>query len=148
MSLAIREARESDFPQLIALFQEFAHFQKTPEKMINTVAQMQQEKEFFQGFVAVDDQGTIVGYATWFFTYHTWVGKCLYMDDLYVNQAYRGQGLGQQLLQRVIQQAKETACNRMRWLVSDWNTNAQQFYEKMGASLDHTEMHCELVIKV
>jgi GNAT superfamily N-acetyltransferase len=146
MSLAIRVARESDFPQLIALFQEFAHFQKTPERMTNSVAQMQQEKEFFQGFVAVDDQGTIVGYATWFFTYHTWVGKCLYMDDLYVNQAHRGQGLGQQLLQRVIQQAKETACNRMRWLVSDWNTNAQQFYKKMGASLDHTEMHCEFVL--
>lgn len=147
MTIAIRKAEEADFPQLIDLFNEFAAFQKTPDRMTNTVAQMQQEKEFFQGFVAVDAEGKIIGYVAWFFTFHTWVGKSIYMDDLYVTHAYRKQGLGQRLLDAVIAVGKEANCNRLRWLVSDWNTNAQAFYQKIGAELDHTEMHCELKLK-
>lgn len=147
MSIAIRKVEEADFPQLLELFQEFAEFQKTPERMTNTLEKMQQEKDYFEAFVAINEQDKIVGYGTWFFTYHTWVGKSLYMDDLYVSPAYRGTGLGQRLFDSVHQVAQEGSCNRMRWLVSDWNINAQEFYKKIGATLDHTEMHCELVIK-
>lgn len=147
MSIEIRKVLESDFAQLLALFQEFAEFQKTPERMTNTLAQMQQEKDFFHAFVAVNEQDKLVGYGTWFFTYHTWVGKSLYMDDLYVSPDYRGTGLGQRLFDNVLEVAKAGFCNRMRWLVSDWNINAQEFYKKIGATLDHTEMHCELVIE-
>ncbi|GAB5524921.1 MAG: GNAT family N-acetyltransferase [Roseivirga sp.] len=147
MSIEIRKVQEADFPQLIALFQEFAEFQKTPDRMTNSLEQMQQEKDFFEAFVAVNEEGKVVGYSSWFFTYHTWVGKSLYMDDLYVSPAYRGTGLGQRLFDSVHQIAQEGSCNRMRWLVSDWNINAQEFYKKIGATLDHTEMHCELVIK-
>lgn len=147
MSIAIRKVEEADFPQLINLFQEFAEFQKTPDRMTNTLEQMQKEKDHFEAFVAVNAEDKIVGYGTWFFTYHTWVGKSLYMDDLYVSPAYRGTGLGRRLFESVLGVAKEGSCHRMRWLVSDWNINAQEFYKKIGASLDHTEMHCELVIK-
>lgn len=147
MSVRIREVSTEDFPQLIALFNEFAHFQKTPDKMVNSVAQMQEEKDFFKAFVAINEEQEIIGYATYFFTYHTWVGKSLYMDDLYVTQDYRKHGLGKRLLDTVIEVAKEANCNRMRWLVSDWNINAQEFYKRIGATIDHTEMHCELKLK-
>lgn len=144
MSVHIREANASDIPGLIALFEEFAAFQQTPDKMCNTVEMMQQEQAFFNGFVAVDEQEAIVGYATWFYTYHTWVGKCIYLDDLYVRESQRKTGLGKQLFNKVADQGKATGCHRMRWLVSEWNTNARAFYEKIGAELDHTEMTCEL----
>lgn len=144
MPINIRPVQESDFPQLVALFQEFAHFQQTPDKMVNHQERMEQEKELFRAFVALDEQGTIIGYAAWFYTYHTWVGKCIYLDDLYVTEDYRKAGLGKRLFDKVKEQGESTGCHRMRWLVSEWNKAAIGFYEKIGADLDHTEMTCEL----
>ena len=144
MPIHIREANSQDIPGLIALFREFASFQQTPDKMHNTVELMQNEQDFFNGFVAVNEQNEIEGYASWFYTYHTWVGKCIYLDDLYVRQSQRKTGLGKQLFNKVAEQGKTNGCHRMRWLVSEWNTNARAFYEKIGADLDHTEMTCEL----
>ena len=144
MSIEIRPVQDSDFPQLVALFQEFAHFQQTPDKMVNRLERMQAEKEHFRAFVALDQSNSIVGYAAWFYTYHTWVGRCIYLDDLYVTEAHRKTGLGKQLFDQVKSQGESTGCHRMRWLVSEWNKPAIGFYEKIGADLDHTEMTCEL----
>ncbi len=144
MSISIRTVQDADFTQLVALFQEFAHFQQTPDKMVNQLERMEKEKEHFQAFVALNDAGTIVGYAAWFYTYHTWVGKCIYLDDLYVTEAYRKEGLGQQLFDKVKEQGISAHCHRMRWLVSEWNKAAQGFYKKIGPDLDQTEMTCEL----
>lgn len=143
--MQIRPIEEQDFPALVAIFQEFAIFEKMPDQMNNTVERMQQEAEFFKGFVTVDDNN-IVAYVTYFFTYHTWTGKCLYMDDLYVTEPFRGQGLGGQLLKRVIALAKEEKCHDLRWQVSNWNKNAIEFYESVGATIDSTEWNCKLLI--
>jgi len=144
MSTHIRPVQETDFPQLLALFQEFAHFQKTPDKMVNRLEWMEKEKEHFHAFVALNEADEIIGYAAWFYTYHTWVGKCIYLDDLYVREAHRKTGLGKLLFNKVADHGKASGCHRMRWLVSEWNQPAIRFYEKIGADLDHTEMTCEL----
>lgn len=101
----IRKIRESDFPELIALFREFAVFEKLPDSMINTVEQMKDDKEYISGFVAVEKNSEIVGYVTFFFAYYTWIGKSLYMDDLYVKPEYRGKGIGTKLIRQVINYA-------------------------------------------
>ena len=146
MGICIRSIRESDFPQLIALFQEFATFQQQADKMSNSVAQMLKEKEYVHGFVAETPEQQIIGYATCFFSYHTWSGKSLYMDDLYVKEAYRKQGIGKALLETVIGLAKEEHCHKVRWQVSHWNKPAQDFYRLMGAQIDATELNCDLIL--
>lgn len=144
MNIKIEPIRESDFEKLIFLFQEFATFEKLPEMMVNSVEKMEGEKEYFHGFVAKDENENILGYVTYFFAYYTWVGKSLYMDDLYVREKYRGEGIGTTLIKKVISYAKEQKCNRLRWQVSNWNHPAISFYEGLGAEINKTEMNCDL----
>ena len=145
MEIEIRPVDVSDFKQLIELFQEFATFEKLPEKMTNTVEKMMEDREYFHCFVAVDRRNEIVGYVTYFFSYYTWIGKSLYMDDLYVRPEFRSTGIGTMLINRVIEFAKTENCRKLRWQVSEWNKPAIEFYRKLGAEIDGTEQNCDLV---
>jgi GNAT superfamily N-acetyltransferase len=145
MDYKIREIEEKDFATLISLFQEFALFEKLPEKMTNSLEQMKAEKQYLNGFVATTPTGEIAGYVTCFFAYYTWIGKSMYMDDLYVRKEFRGQGIGSLLINRVINLAKANQCKKLRWQVSEWNAPAIDFYKNLGASVDGTESNCDLV---
>lgn len=145
MTVTIRKIQESDYLVLISLFKEFALFEKLPEKMTNSVEQMLREKEYLTGFVAVNDADEIVGYATYFFGYYTWIGKSLYMDDLYVRPDFRGAGVGTKLIKEVIAFAKAENCKKLRWQVSEWNQPAIDFYKSLGANVDAVESNCDLV---
>lgn len=142
--ITVKPIQETDFEELVALFLEFATFEKLPEKMVNSVAKMKEEKDYFHGFVARKEDDKIVGYVTYFFAYYTWTGKSLYMDDLYVRQQYRGQGVGACLINKVIDYARESKCNGMRWQVSDWNEPAIAFYKSLGAEINPIERNCDL----
>lgn len=146
MNIDIQPITENDFEELAALFLEFAHFENLSHLMTNSVEQMRKEKEFLNGFIARDIDGKIAGYVTCFYTYYTWVGKSLYMDDLYVIESYRGKGIGTQLINKVISLAKENKCNKLRWQVSNWNHPAIRFYESLGASINKVEMNCDLLL--
>jgi len=145
MTVTIRKIEESDYLVLISLFKEFALFEKLPEKMTNSVEQMLRENEYLTGFVAVNDADEIVGYATYFFGYYTWIGKSLYMDDLYVRPNFRGAGVGTKLISEVIAFAKAENCKKLRWQVSEWNQPAIDFYKSLGANVDAVESNCDLV---
>jgi len=145
MTVTIRPIEERDYATLILLFQEFAHFEKLPEKMTNTVEQMLAEKEFLTGLVAVNPENEILGYVTYFFGYYTWIGKSLYMDDLYVRPDFRGAGVGTKLINEVIAFAKAENCKKLRWQVSEWNQPAIDFYKSLGANVDAVESNCDLV---
>jgi len=145
MEITIRNAVESDFPQIVDLFMEFATFEKMPDKMTNTVEKMIEEKDFFHCFVAESSDKKIIGYATYFFGYYTWIGKSVYMDDLYVKPEYRASGTGTLLIGRVIELAKSSQCHKLRWQVSNWNNPAIGFYKSIGATIDSTEQNCDLI---
>ncbi len=144
MNIKIRKIVEDDFSDLILLFQEFATFEKLPHKMVNSVEQMKEESSLINGFVAVNNQKKIIGYVTYFFAYYTWVGKSLYMDDLYIKPEYRGKGFGTLLINKVVEFAKTHKCKKLRWQVSEWNQPAIEFYNSLGASVDATESNCDL----
>ena len=106
MNISVRKATETDFESVFSLVHELAVFQGTPERIQNSVKQMIQEKEFFQCFVAETQEHEIVGMASFFFAYYTWVGKSLFLDDLYVRQSHRGQKIGSSLLSAVVDLAR------------------------------------------
>jgi GNAT superfamily N-acetyltransferase len=68
------------------------------------------------------------------------------MDDLYVRPEYRGKGIGTHLVQKIISLAKASACHKLRWQVSNWNTTAIDFYKSLGASIDPVEQNCDLAL--
>lgn len=146
MSFSIRLATEQDFEQIHALNLQFSHFIKTPEKFRISIDEMIAEKEHFEILVAEKDDRKIVGFASTFIAWYSWIGKSLYLDDLFVSEAYRRNGLGGKLLDAVIKLAKEKGCKKLRWQVSKWNENAIGFYKKKGAEIDSTEINCDLIL--
>jgi GNAT superfamily N-acetyltransferase len=147
MNTLTRKADQQDYPTILSLIKEFAIFQKTPEKVTITLDQMMEARELFQCFVAETADKQIAGFASFYFVYNSWSGKGLYLDDLYVVDAFRKQGVGKQLLESIIQLAKEEHCKKLRWQVSKWNANAIEFYKKMGAVVDDTEINCDLLLQ-
>ena len=140
----IRQATAQDFPAILDLIKALALFEKAPEKVTNTVAQMKEEKDYFRAWVAEKDDGEIIGFALYYFVYYTWVGKSLYLDDLYVKEKYRGYGIGKKLLNKVIRIGKASNCKRIRWQVLEWNKPAIDFYKKLGANLDGEWVNCDI----
>jgi GNAT superfamily N-acetyltransferase len=146
-NIIVRNIRESDFEQLLQLFQEFAAFEQLPDRMTNSVEKMKEEKDFIHGFVAETADRKIIGYVSYFFCYYTWTGKSLYLDDLYIQPAYRGRGIGTDLIHGVIAKAKAGGCHKVRWQVSGWNQPAIDFYRKIGAEINDVEQNCDFHIK-
>ena len=90
----------------------------------------------------------IFGYATWSFVYYSWTGRAVYLDDLYVQPAYRGVKAGTALLENIIALAKQAGCTKVRWQVSRWNKEAIAFYQKIGAVVNDVEISCDLSLNV
>src|SRR3954453_4521056 len=147
MSTTIRKATEADFPAILFLIKGLAIFQKSLERVTNTIEQMHEEKDLFNCFVAENENEEIVGIASYSFIYYTWVGKSLYLDDLYVKESCRGQRIGSELLRKIFEVATAENCKRIRWQVSDWNTSAIDFYKKCGAEIDEESCICDFDVK-
>src|SRR5213595_913835 len=112
MDVTIRKADARDFSAIFSLIKEFSIFQKTPEKVTVTLEQMVADEKIFQCFVAETTNRDIIGFASFYFTYYSWSGKGLYLDDLYVTETFRKQGIGKMLLEKVIDLAKNNQCKK------------------------------------
>lgn len=138
MEFKIRTAVKEDMPEVLKLIKELAVFEKEPDAVIiDETTLLEQgfgENPMFTCFVAETSKG-IVGMALVFFRFSTWKGKALHLEDLIVNNAYRGLGIGYALYKRVMEFAMEQQVNRVQWEVLDWNTPAIDFYEKSGAKV-------------
>lgn len=143
MNFEIRKANRKDYPAILGLIKELAAFENASEKVTNSVAQMEAEENLFECFVVENESQEIIAMALYYFTYFTWVGKSLYLDDLYVQEAYRGNEIGSDLIKEIFKVAKENNCKRVRWQVLDWNEPAVKFYEKLGATIDKEWYNCD-----
>jgi len=135
----LRTAEPRDVPAIMSLIRELAEFEKLTHLMQVTPEALQQHlfgpKPVIEALVG-EVQGQVVAYAIFFTNYSTFLGKPgLYLEDLYVQPAHRGTGLGKALLRRLGRLAVERDYGRFEWAVLDWNVNAIRFYEKMGATV-------------
>jgi len=90
------------------------------------------DEKLFHCFVA-DAGDKLVGYSLYFFSYSMCQGKCMYLEDLYVNQEYRKQGLGVGLWKKVAEVAVAKKCTQMDWVCLCWNKPSIEFYKSKGA---------------
>lgn len=137
MSTTIRPATPADVSAIFALMLELAEFEKLTHLFVATEAGVHDalfgEQRAAEALVA-EAGGRIVAYALFFHNFSTFLGRRgLYLEDLYVQPSQRGSGLGRAMLQRLAAIAVERQCGRFEWTVLDWNQNAIDFYEKMGA---------------
>jgi GNAT superfamily N-acetyltransferase len=135
-NLIIRTATESDVPAILGLIQELATFEREPDAVAVTEAELLQdgfgESPVFGCFVA-SIESKVVGIALYYPCYSTWKGKSWHLEDLIVTEPHRGKGIGFALLKKFISFAHNTGVRRIQWVVLDWNTPAINFYEKQGA---------------
>ena len=125
-------------PAVLSLIQELATFEKEPDAVVVTIADLErdgfQNNPLFFVFVAELDN-EIVGMALYYYRYSTWKGRTIHLEDLIVNEKMRGFGLGYQLYAAVIEQGKIDQVRRIECAVLDWNTPAIDFYVKSGAKV-------------
>ncbi|WP_319502203.1 GNAT family N-acetyltransferase [uncultured Draconibacterium sp.] len=143
MDINIRKATEKDFPAIFGLITELAEYEESLDKVSNSLELMYEQKDYFNCYVAETEEKEIIGMALYYFSYYTWVGKTLYLDDLYVKEAWRGNGLGTRLMDKMFEVAKAEKCNRFRLQVLNWNEPAIKLYEKSGFTVDKTWYNCD-----
>ncbi|MFY7972778.1 MAG: GNAT family N-acetyltransferase [Rubrivivax sp.] len=135
----LRPATPHDLPAICGLIHELADFERlshlcqaTPEALAPHLFGPRPAAEA----VVAEVQGAVVAFALYFTNFSTFLARPgLYLEDLYVQPAHRGSGLGRALLEHLGALAVQRGCGRFEWSVLDWNADAIGFYEGMGAQL-------------
>jgi len=135
--MALRRATRADVPEILRLIRALAEYEKLASDVVATEAGLAETLFGARPAAEVllaEESGRAVGFALFFQNYSTFLGKPgIYLEDLFVEPAIRGKGLGKQLLQAVARLAVERGCGRFEWAVLDWNEPAIGFYQSLGA---------------
>jgi GNAT superfamily N-acetyltransferase len=141
MFFTLRPASPEDAPLLHALILELADYERMldeardgsdPEALRRHLGEDARPR--VEAIIAEDEGGEAVGFALFYHHYSTFQTNWgLYLEDLFVRPAMRGQGLGLALMRAVAARAVERGCVRMEWQVLDWNEPALGFYRRLGA---------------
>ena len=138
MTLIIRDAQAGDEALVLRMVRDLATYEREPNA-VQATEETIRASLFTPGaqvfaFIAELD-GAPVGLALWFLTFSTWTGRpSLYLEDLFVSEGVRGQGIARALFRRLAREAKARNCARIDWAVLDWNVDAMSFYERIGAA--------------
>lgn len=137
MNISIREAQASDASLIHTFIVELAVYEKAEHEVIASVADIQNSlfapDSSARALMCMVD-GQPAGYAVYFFSYSTWLGrKGMYLEDLYISPKHRGGGAGKHLLRHLARIAVDGGCGRLEWSVLDWNAPAIAFYKSLGA---------------
>jgi GNAT superfamily N-acetyltransferase len=123
-------------PLLMAMILELAEFERELDLVSNRAEDLARDgfgpQPRFRALIA-EWSGEPAGYALFFGYYSTWAGRGLFLEDLFVRQAFRGRGIGKALFAAVARIAVEDGCYGVHWEVLDWNEPAIEFYKGLGA---------------
>jgi len=139
MNITIRKAEEKDSEKLWHLMKELAVF----EKYINSFA-ITSEIVRNSGFqknppdfycIVAEDNDKIVGMLVYYFLPYTAQNRpAIYLKELFVDANYRGQQIGEKLMNALRKEAEINNCKQIKWTVAPWNEQGKMFYEKLGAN--------------
>lgn len=132
----LRFATEEDVPVILELIKGLAEYEKmsdqvraTPERLRASIF----ERKRAEVLIAELDNYP-VGFALFFHNFSTFEGgECLYLEDIFVRQEYRGRGIGKAVFRALAAIALERGCARFDWVCLDWNESSIAFYKSLGA---------------
>lgn len=149
MSLKIRVADIQDVELILDLIRQKAEFdgyldplEATPDKLRQTL--------FFdcppQAHVLLAEvEGIAVGFALYSYTYSSFLAQsCIWLGDLFLQPHMRSKGIGQALIDSLVQIAAENNCGRIEWTVKKDNAPAIAFYKKQGARIMESIKLCRI----
>lgn len=135
--MALRRAVRADVAEILRLIRALAEYEKLAHEVVATEAALVETLFGARPAAEVllaEEGGRAVGFALFFRNYSTFLARPgIYLEDLFVEPACRGKGLGKALLKAVARIAVERGCGRLEWAVLDWNAPAIGFYRNLGA---------------
>jgi GNAT superfamily N-acetyltransferase len=137
VSSRIRKATGPDVPLLLEFIRKLAEYERMSQDVVSTEEDLRDalfgERSVAEALLAfLGDEP--VGFALYFETYSTFRGRRgIFLEDLFVEPRYRGQGFGSALLAATARLAHERG-GWLQWLVLDWNQPAVEFYRRLGAT--------------
>jgi GNAT superfamily N-acetyltransferase len=139
MSLTIRRARADEAGLVLSLVRELAEYEKllheveATETTVGAALFGSNPRLFCE---IAEWNGEPAGFAVWFINFSTFSGRSgLYLEDLFVRPAQRGNGIGKALLAHLAKHCVANGWPRLQWAVLDWNAPAIEFYKSLGAVL-------------
>jgi GNAT superfamily N-acetyltransferase len=138
-SFAIRPAAAGDVAAIVRLIHALAEFEQLSHLVEVTPASLAPHlfgpRPVAEAIVA-EREGRVVAFALFFTNFSTFLARPgLYLEDLFVEPAERGRGVGQGMLEHLARLAATRGCGRFEWSVLDWNEGAIRFYQRMGATV-------------
>ncbi|MEO6121317.1 MAG: GNAT family N-acetyltransferase [Acidimicrobiales bacterium] len=132
--MPVRDASPADLPEIAAMIRELADFEQLASEVSFEAAALAQHlfgpEPAARVLVAETDDGRVAGFALWYWTFSTFLGRRgIWLEDLFVRPAHRGDGHGRALLDRV----RAMTDGRVEWAVLDWNERAIGLYRRVGA---------------
>jgi GNAT superfamily N-acetyltransferase len=136
-SFQIRPATKADVPVILSFIKKLADYERlshevtaTEKTLRETLFGRRPTAEVAIGYVKIEP----VGFVIFFHNYSTFLGlPGIYIEDLFVDEAFRRRGFGNALFRYVAGVARDRQCGRLEWSVLDWNEPAVKFYKKLGA---------------
>jgi GNAT superfamily N-acetyltransferase len=144
--ITIEKGSEKNITDLLRLIKDLALFEKAPQEVITTEAELLEDWELgrFEYLVLLHGENeTCIGISLFYPQYSTWKGFCYYLEDLFVMPEYRSLGYGKLLLDATADCARKAGAKRMDWQVLDWNDSAVHFYNKVGADIEKEWWNCK-----
>jgi len=133
--LLIRPATVSDVPLLLRFFRELAEYERQPDAAVITEEALIRDgfgsQPKVRGLIS-EWEGQAIGYALFFGFYSSWKGPGIFLEDLFVREAFRGRGIGKAILSEVARIARQEGSFGIRWEVLGWNESAIKFYKSLG----------------
>jgi GNAT superfamily N-acetyltransferase len=135
--VVLRTATESDVPDILALIEALAVYERMRDDCVATAAALR--ATLFgtapkAEVVLAEVQGEVVGFALFCGNYSTFLAQPgIWLEDLFVRPQFRGQGIGRALLAHLAALAVSRGCGRVEWAVLDWNEPSIGFYQSLGA---------------
>ena len=134
--LSFRAARREDVPLILEMIRALAEYEQLLSEVVATESVLEEwlfDKEKAEVLFPMLE-GKEIGFALYFHNFSTFLGRAgLYLEDLYIQPAYRGRGYGRKVLQKLAQIAVERGCGRLEWWCLDWNAPSIAFYKNLGA---------------
>lgn len=145
MNIKIRRAEKKDCARIVELVKELAEYERAPREVTVTLQHFEEsgfgEKPVWWALVAEVD-GMIQGFALWYIRFSTWKGQRMYLEDFYVTESMRGNGIGKLLFDSLLKEAQQKKFHGIMWQVLEWNEPAINFYKKYKASFDAEWVNC------
>jgi GNAT superfamily N-acetyltransferase len=137
--LIIRAAQEKDVDRIFELILGLAAYEQLSDRVTGNADLLRShlfgDRVYAEAIVAELKMQTI-GFALFFPTYSTFLTQPgIHLEDVFVQPEYRRQGVGKALMTAVAKIAHDRGCGRLEWSVLDWNQDAIEFYQSLGASV-------------